>query len=113
MPAYKGAWRGHHDGNGADTIWSPRLSPIQCRVLQGNPPWACLQIRHKLLRPVPLWAFQQLGRPVGNPPYHLHGLPWLAGLGLHRWYTRLVYPQHSAAWRLVMSLGRCCRCGLA
>jgi hypothetical protein len=26
--------------------------------------------------------------------YHLHGPPWLAGLGLRRWYTYLVYPQH-------------------
>jgi hypothetical protein len=49
-PAYKGAWRGHHGGSGADTIWNPRLSPM--RVLQGNLPWACLRIRHKLLRPV-------------------------------------------------------------
>jgi hypothetical protein len=85
-PAYKGAWRGHRDGTGADTIWSPRLSPIECRVLQGNPPWACPRIRHKLLRPIPPWAFQQLGRPIGNPPYHLHGPPWLAGLGLRRRY---------------------------
>jgi hypothetical protein len=36
--AYKGAWRGLHVGTGADTTWSPRLSPM--RVLQGNPPWA-------------------------------------------------------------------------
>jgi hypothetical protein len=64
------------------------------RVLQGNPPWACLRIRHKLLRLVPPWSFQQLGRLVGNPPYHPDGPPWLAGLGLRRWYTRLVYPQH-------------------
>jgi hypothetical protein len=35
----------------------------------------------------PPWAFQQLGRPVGNPPYNLYGPPWLAGLGLRRWYT--------------------------
>jgi hypothetical protein len=92
-PAYKGTWHGHHGGTRADTIWSPRLSPIQCRVLQGNPPWACLRIRHKLMHPIPPWAFQQLGRLVGNPPYHLHGPPWLAGLGLRRWYTHLVYPQ--------------------
>jgi hypothetical protein len=32
-PAYKGAWRGHHGGSGADTIWSPRLSPIQYLIL--------------------------------------------------------------------------------
>jgi hypothetical protein len=51
------------------------------------------RIRHKILRPVTPWAFQQLGRPVGNPPYHLHGPPWLAGLGLRGWYTYLVYPQ--------------------
>jgi hypothetical protein len=36
--AYKGAWRGLHVGTGADTTWSPRLSPL--RVLQGNLPWA-------------------------------------------------------------------------
>jgi hypothetical protein len=38
---------------------------------------------------------QQLGRPVGYPPYHLHGPPWFAGMRLRHWYTRLVYPQHS------------------
>jgi hypothetical protein len=89
--ACKGAWRGLHGGTGADTTLSPRLSPM--RVLQGNPPWAYLWIRHKRLRPVPPWSLQQLGRPVGNPPYHPDRPPWLAGLGLHRWYTRLVYPQ--------------------
>jgi hypothetical protein len=62
-------------------------------VLQGNPPWACHRIRHELLRPVSAMGFQQLGRPVGNPPYHPDGPPWLAGLGLRRWYTHLVYPQ--------------------
>jgi hypothetical protein len=92
MPAYKGAWRGLHDGTRADTNWSPRLSPM--RVLQDNPPWACLRIRHELLCPVPPWFPQQLGRPVGNPPYHPDGPPWLADLGLRRWYTYLVYPQH-------------------
>jgi hypothetical protein len=61
--------------------------------LSTDPLWACLQIRHELLRPVPPWFLQQLGRPVGNPPYHPDGPPWLAGLGLHRWYTHLVYPQ--------------------
>jgi hypothetical protein len=66
--AYKGAWRGLHDCTGVDTTWSPRLSPM--RVLQGNPPWAYLRIRHKRLRPVQPWHFQQLGRPVGNLPYH-------------------------------------------
>jgi hypothetical protein len=66
LKAYKGAWRGQHDGTGADTTWSPRLSPMH--VLQVNPPWACLRIRHELLRPIPPWSFQQLGRPVGNPP---------------------------------------------
>jgi hypothetical protein len=91
-PAYKGAWHGLHDGTGVDTIWSPRLSPM--RVLQGNPPWACLRIRRELLRLIPPWSFQQLGRPVGNLPYHPDGPPWLAGLGLHRWYTHLVYLQH-------------------
>jgi hypothetical protein len=92
-PAYKGAWRGLHDGTGADTTWSPRLSPM--RVLQGNPPWAYLRIHHELLHLVPLWYLQQLGHPVGNPPYHPDGPPWLAGLGLRRWYTYLVYPQHN------------------
>jgi hypothetical protein len=29
MLAYKGARRGHHGGTEADTIWSPRLNPIQ------------------------------------------------------------------------------------
>jgi hypothetical protein len=62
------------------TIWSPRLNPM--RVLQGNPPWACLRIRDELLRPVSAMGFQQLGRPVGNLPYHPDGPPWLAGLGL-------------------------------
>jgi hypothetical protein len=88
-PAYKGAWRGHNNGIRADTIWSPRLSPM--RVLQGNPPWACLRIRHELLRPVSAMGFQQLGRPVGNPPYHPDGPPWHAGLGLRRWYIPLWY----------------------
>jgi hypothetical protein len=50
--AYKGAWRGLHIGTGADTTWSPRLSPM--RVLQGNPPWAYLRARH--------------GPVVGGPP---------------------------------------------
>jgi hypothetical protein len=63
------------------------------RVLQGNPPWARLQIRHELLRPVPPWFPQQLGHLVGNPSYHPDGPPWLAGLGLRRWYNYLVYPQ--------------------
>jgi hypothetical protein len=93
MSAYKGAWHGHHDGTGADTTWSPRLSPM--RVLQGNPPWAYLRIRHELLRIVSAMGFQQLGRSVGNPPYHPDGPSWLAGLGLRRWYNHLVYPQHN------------------
>jgi hypothetical protein len=63
-------------------------------VLQGNPPWACLRIRHELLRLVSAMGFQQLGHPVGNLPYHPDGPPWLAGSGLRRWYTHLVYPQH-------------------
>jgi hypothetical protein len=59
-----------------------------------DPPWTCLGIRHKRLRPVPLWQLQQLGRPV----WRIHhttpdGPPWLADLGLRRWYTYLVYPQ--------------------
>jgi hypothetical protein len=36
MPAYKGVWHGHHGGTGADTIWSPRLSPIQRCILHGK-----------------------------------------------------------------------------
>jgi hypothetical protein len=40
-------------------------------------------------------GFQQLGRPVGNPPYHPDGPPWFAGLGLRRWYTYLIYPQQN------------------
>jgi hypothetical protein len=91
MLAYKGAWRGLHDGTGADTTWSSRLSPM--RVLQGNPPWAYLQICHELLHLVPPWFPQQLGHPISNLPYHPDGPPWLAGLGLRRWYTYLVYPQ--------------------
>jgi hypothetical protein len=119
-PAYKGAWRGHHGGSGADTIWSPRLSPIQYLVLHGKSAigtsWG---ICHKLLLSGNLpwhryvwesamaWlrgichgmtAFnppyhQQLGRPVGYPPYHLHGPPWFVGMRLRHWYTHLVYPQ--------------------
>jgi hypothetical protein len=58
-----------------------------------DPSWASLRIRHKCLRPVPPWQLQQLGRPVSIPPYHPDGPPWLADLGLRRWYTYLVYPQ--------------------
>jgi hypothetical protein len=86
-PVYKGAWHGHHDGTGADTIWSPRLSPIQCRVLQGNPPWACLRIRHKLLRPV-----SAMGFPATGPPSRQSAIPppWAT---LACWFrtTSLVY----------------------
>jgi hypothetical protein len=86
-PTYKGAWRGHHGGTGADTIWSPTLSLIQCRVLQGNPPWACLRIRHKLLRPVPAMGF-----PVPGPPSRQSAIPppWAT---LACWFktTSLVY----------------------
>jgi hypothetical protein len=85
-PAYKGAWHGHHDGTGGDTIWSPRLSPM--RVLQGNPPWACLRICHKLLRLVSAMGFPAtgpLGRQSTRPP------PWAT---LARWFRTmsLVYP---------------------
>jgi hypothetical protein len=66
------------------------------RVLQGNPLWACLRIRHEFLHPIPPWSFQQLGRPVGNTPYHPDGPSWIAGLELRRWYTYLVYPQQYA-----------------
>jgi hypothetical protein len=85
-PAYKGVWRGHHDGTGADTIWRPRLSPMH--VLQGNPPWACLRIRHKLLRPV-----SAMGFPATGPPCRQSAIPppWAT---LARWFrtTLLVYP---------------------
>jgi hypothetical protein len=85
-PAYKGAWRGHHDGIGADTIWSPRLSPM--RVLPGNPPWAYLRIRHKLLRPV-----SAMGFPATGPPGRQYAIPpqWAT---LACWFrtTSLVYP---------------------
>jgi hypothetical protein len=59
-----------------------------------NPPWACLRIRHKCLHPVPPWQLQQLGRPVWQIRHNTpDGPPWLADLGLRRWYTYLVYPQ--------------------
>jgi hypothetical protein len=84
-PAYKGAVRGHHDGTGADTIWSPSLSPM--RVLQGNPPWACLRICHKLLRPV-----SAMGFPATGPPGRQSAIPprWAT---LACWFrtTSLVY----------------------
>jgi hypothetical protein len=61
-----------------------------------NPPWACLRIRHKRLRPVPLWQLQPLGCPVWRIRHTTpNGPPWLADLGLRRWYTYLVYPQHT------------------
>jgi hypothetical protein len=84
-PAYKGTWHGHHGGTGANIIWSPRLSPIQWRVLQGNPPWAYLRIHHKLLRPVPPWGSTgSPGRLSAIPP------PWAT---LACWFrtTTLVY----------------------
>jgi hypothetical protein len=58
-------------------------------------PWTCLGIRHKRLRPVPPCGLQQLGRPVWRIRHTTpDGPPWLADLGLRRWYTYLVYPQH-------------------
>jgi hypothetical protein len=85
-PAYKGAWRGHHDGTRADTIWSPRLSPI--RLLQGNPLWACLRIRHKLLRPE-----STMGFPATGPPGRQSAIPpsWATQACWFR-TTSLVYP---------------------
>jgi hypothetical protein len=63
--------------------------------VSSNPPWACLRIRHKRLCPVPSWQLQQLGRPVWRIRHTTpDGPPWLADLGLRRWYTYLVYPQH-------------------
>jgi hypothetical protein len=100
-PAYKGAWRVLHDGTGADTTWSPRLSPM--RVLQGNPPWACLRIRHELLRPVPPWSLQQLGRPVGNPSYHPDGPPWLAGIPI--WYIPNIHSTFICFCTLLLIVG--------
>jgi hypothetical protein len=59
-----------------------------------NPPWAYLRIRHKHLRPAPSWQLQQLGRPVWRIRRTTpDGPPWLAGLGLRRWYTYFVYTQ--------------------
>jgi hypothetical protein len=55
--AYKDAWRGLHVGTGADTTWSPRLSPM--RVRQGNPPWAV--------------SGSAMGMPVSNPPWAVSG----------------------------------------
>jgi hypothetical protein len=79
------------------------------RVLQGHAPWVflgcamglllvichgCLGNRHKCLHPVPPCRFQQLGRPVWRIRHTTpDGPPWLADLGLRRWYTYLVYPQ--------------------
>jgi hypothetical protein len=70
-------------------------SPDPPWAVVSNPPWACLRIRHTRLRPVPPWQLQQLGRPVWRIRHTTpHGPPWLADLGLRRWYTYLVYPQH-------------------
>jgi hypothetical protein len=72
-----------------------------------DPPWTCLDIRHKRLRPVPPCGLQQLGRPVWRIRHTTpDGPPWLADSGLRRWYTYLVYPQHmsSELWTLVHSL---------
>jgi hypothetical protein len=55
--------------------YGPRLSPIRCRVLQGNPPWACLRIRHKLLHPV-----SAMGFPATGPPDRQSAIP-------HPWAT--------------------------
>jgi hypothetical protein len=67
---------------------------IRHGLVVSNPPWACLRIRHKHLRPVPPWQLQQLGRPVWQIRHTTpDGPPWLANLGLRRWYTYLVYPQ--------------------
>jgi hypothetical protein len=55
--------------------------------LSPNPPWACLWIRHKRLHPVPPWQLQQLGCPVGNPPYH----PWWVTLACWFRTMSLVY----------------------
>jgi hypothetical protein len=67
---------------------------IRHKLAASSPPWACLRIRHKLLRPVPPCHLQQLGRLVWRIRHTTpDGPPWLADLGLRRWYTYLVYPQ--------------------
>jgi hypothetical protein len=61
-------------------------------------PWACLDIRHKRLHPVPPCGLQQLGRPVWRIRHTTpDGPPWLADSELRRWYTYLVYPQQQAS----------------
>jgi hypothetical protein len=53
-PAYKGAWRGQHDGSGADTTWSPRLSPMRVYkatrhgLVCGSAISSCVQYHHGL-----------------------------------------------------------------
>jgi hypothetical protein len=67
---------------------------IRHGLAASSPLWACLWIRHKRLRPIPLCQLQQLGRPVWRIRHTTpDGPPWLADLGLRRWYTHLVYPQ--------------------
>jgi hypothetical protein len=61
-----------------------------------DPSWTCQDIRHKRLRLVPPCGLQQLGRPVWRIRHTTpDGPPWLADLGLRRWYTHLVYPQQT------------------
>jgi hypothetical protein len=71
------------------------ITRIRHKLAASSPPWACLRIRHKRLRPVPPCHLQQLGRPVWRIRHTTpDGPPWLADLGLRRWYTYLLYPQH-------------------
>jgi hypothetical protein len=75
-----------------------------------DPPWTCLDIRHKRLHPVPPCGLQQLGRPVWRIRHTTpDGPPWLADSGLRRWYTYLVYPQqcrfHVAARKAKLGQG--------
>jgi hypothetical protein len=69
------------------------LDYVLCVYYKATRHGLVFRIRHELLRPVSAMGFQQLGRPVGNPPCHPDGPPWLAGSGLRHWYTYLVYPQ--------------------
>jgi hypothetical protein len=67
---------------------------IRHGLVFSDPPWTCLGIRHKHLRPVPPCWLQQLGRPLWRIRHTTRdGPPWLGDLGLRRWYTYLVYPQ--------------------
>jgi hypothetical protein len=64
-PSYKGAWLGHHNGSGAVTLWSPRLTHELCLLQQLDPPYVSLlesaiapAVRESAM------GLQQLGRPI-------------------------------------------------